>query len=185
MSEIRILILDLQDSDTEAMFNFFLYKEERRLGGTVQKLSITSKTIGDFLLIPPFDGYDCTTAGYMGGKMIPPKEVPGLPQWVNLWVQDTMDYYVKKGVPMIGFGYSALLIYERLLGGKIAYDENANTLFAMENKKLALFENNAFFTDSHLGFFGPLYEGLTQFESYLAGHRPDRDEEIEYVRVPV
>lgn len=180
----RLIILDLQTEATDTIFNFFFQKEERKTeGGSISKISITSKTIGDYLLIPPFRGYDCTTAGYMGGASIPPRDVPGLEQWPNLWRQEMMDYYIKKGVPLVGFGHSALLIWERL-GGRIGYNDQEG-LFAMENKKLALFENNSFKTNTHLGYFGSLIDGLAAFESHLAGHRPDSDDDVVKVKVPV
>ena len=100
---------------------------------------------------------------------VPPK-FKGQDQWLEFWRIETSDYYKNSSIRMVGFGTSAFLLYDILLGGKLCVNESKELELIESN--LALVEGNKWTTDQHTGYIaGSFHENQLDLYSLLAGHR--------------
>lgn len=162
---MKVLLLDLSNSSTEEIYDRLLTKGSY----DVSKINVNEQKIGDFLLIPDSGGINCNTQAFMPHYRVPP-QFKGQHQWLEFWRIETSDYYKNSSIRMVGFGTSAFLLYDILLGGKLCVNDSKELELVESN--LALVEGNKWTTDQHTGYTsGSIRENLNDFYSLLAGHR--------------
>lgn len=175
-STVRILLLDLCLPARDEIVKFFLEKGDDI---EIVTISVNSKNTGDFLILPDTGGYNCVSQAFYPSFPVPPIEIPGQHQWMAHWENVLLDYYVKKGIRMVGFGTGAITIWDKVLSernnmGKVTVTKDGR-LVPIENKGLALTdkENHNFRTDKHFGYpIMPLPEALDDFYAHLSGLPP-------------
>jgi len=184
-STVRILLLDLCLPARDEIVKFFLEK-----GDDIDVITISpnSKNIGDYLLLPDTGGYNCISQAFYPHFPVPPIEIPGQRQWMSHWENHMLEYYVNKNVRMVGFGTSAITIWDKVLStkdnkGKVTVKDGR--LVPIENKGLALMDKETynFRTDQHFGYpIVPLSVALDDFYAHLSGFSPlqssDGDEDV-------
>lgn len=178
---MRILILDIGNRSTAEIYSHLF---PRLSAGTLQKVSVNEQTIGDYLLIPDSYGLNTNTKAFIPHFRVPPK-YRGQDAWLEFWRLETSEYYKNSGIKTIGFGDSAFLVYDTMLGGKLNIDTEGE-IQLIEDKSIALVDDNNFTSSLHKGYAsGSIYEHLDAFLSHLAGHRNKPDEGDELVTVNV
>lgn len=179
---MRILLLDIGNQSTNEIYSYLLPKVE---AGKLRKISVNEQTIGDYLLIPDSFGLNCNTKAFMPHYRVPPC-YPGQHQWLEFWRLENSEFYKNSGVKIVGFGDSAFLVYDTILGGKLEVD-NLGQMRLIEDSSIALVEDNNFSTLMHRGYtLGSTKRNLDDFYSHLAGHRnnpPNNDAELVKVSV--
>lgn len=117
----------------------------------------------DVLILLDTGGINCTTKGFYPHLKIPPN-IKGQDQWYEAFRIYCLDWYIKKKIPIVGIGTSALLLYSEALNGKIHYQEGE--LVPEKDHDKALFESG-----SGYNFTTPYYVGLLEMPQDMDFYR--------------
>jgi len=134
-----------------------LLREEHRIkiaflteGDNAYSINPTIKNRVDALILLDTGGYNCTTAAFYPHLRVPPP-VKGQDQWYEAFRLYSLEWYIKKRIPIIGIGTSGLMLWEAL-GGKIEWFDNQ--LVPAKDHNKAVFSKSSSWDFSHDVFFG-------------------------------
>lgn len=133
---------------------------------TVNLIACTVKQRFDALILPDTGGFDCTSSAFYPHSKYPPNH-PGQDQAMQFFTKYTLDWYIKKKIPILGIGSGGLIIWSEVLRNKLDYVIKDGSIepFHMSDTTKELME----FPDSQTGdwsFFVGIYAGLPQEPEY-------------------
>jgi len=154
----------------------------------VRVISIDWKqcTMVDCLLLLDTGGIDCSAPAFYPHVTYPPN-VPGQDQAYQRFILNTLPWYKKKGIPVVGLGTSGLVVWAYLLDGKIDWnvaDEQLEPFRNDDAKFLSESSDWAFQTDKYVGLRDtPSDEDLWCILHKLVRH--NEGEQLAAVMIPV
>lgn len=105
-------------------------------GWEVQKISPDQKTYHEngILLLPDSSGLNGCVSYCMDEDAWMPPNIPAQDQAVEFFRLNVLKYYINKGIPILGLGYSSLLTFAEVLGGKLIFGQDGMSRGAQKYK---------------------------------------------------